>query len=423
MIADKCLHPTNVNGQLFPCGKCAYCKAKRQLSWTIRGKHEGIYCHNKIFLTLTYNDKNLVRTAKVRENAKDEGGTLVPEHLTKFMKRLRYYIYPRKIKFIASGEYSPKKYRPHYHIIIFGLSNIDISEKEIQKLWKYGFVDLNRESFVKTNAVAYTVGYINKKITDSTSFEHYEGNGRIAPFQRQSQGIGLEWSKNNTNWYLNCKTGYNGRDCSIPRYYIKKVYEEEGRKVRLDNIIIRARDCNVTHYEMEDGDLFKGHYIIDGRSIETTEHTSKYYKVFINPNGEKTKQIINNLHLQAIQNLANDRIKYNMTIDEYTKALRRLNDTHEEQLSRWHKEWQDAINLTDEEIRAKYTHTTVRFTNRILTSQMTEILPPGMNKSNYIKAINESVQKNEHIKEVLKRIKRNGTDLSDELSEFCLKFK
>ena len=112
-----------------------------------------------------------------------------------------------------------------------------------------------------------------------------------------------------------------------------------------------------------------------------------------------------------------------MTIDEYTEALRRLNVTHEEQLSRWSKEWQDAINLTDEEIRAKYTHTTVHFTNRILTSQMTEILPPGMNKSNYIKAINESVQKNEHIKEVLKRIKRNGTDLSDELSEFCLKFK
>lgn len=426
MTSENCLAPVTINGIQYPCGKCPYCKAKRQMMWTLRGKHEGLN-KKKLFITLTYNKQNLQITAKYRESPKDEGGTLVRKDLTNFFKRLRKYIYPRKIKYIACGEYGTGKikgkgdWRPHYHAIIYNISNKELTQKELTAIWGKGFAYIDRKPFVDTKAIAYTVGYINKKMTDSHGWEHYEGNRREPPFQTQSQGIGLEWSKKNPNWYLNLQTGLNGKNCTVPRYYIKKVFEEEGGKIKLDNTIINARDCNNTHYELIGGDLFNGQFLIDGRTIATESHISHQYKVFVNPDGEKTQHILQLLHEKGLKNIELTKSRYNMSELEYAKLRAHYEAEHAQKIIRYRQEWQDYCTLSKEELKSKYEHTTVRFVNRFTNSR--EDIFPIEYKTIISEAIHQAVEKNAHLKELHQSLNRKGIEISETIDKFCLTFK
>ena len=65
-------------------------------------------CHgDSVFLTLTYEDLQLVYNVKCRLPE------LVPRHLMLFMKRLREAVSPVKIRFYGVGEYGDISERPH----------------------------------------------------------------------------------------------------------------------------------------------------------------------------------------------------------------------------------------------------------------------------------------------------------------------
>lgn len=129
----------------FPCGQCLPCRIRKAREWKARIILESYSHKNSIFVTLTYNEEN-------------NPVSLNPRHLTLFLKRFRKKV--SKFRYFAVGEYGEKSWRPHFHIIFFGLdSSVEVA---IGSSWNYGFYhigDLNEKS------AGYISGYAVKKMT------------------------------------------------------------------------------------------------------------------------------------------------------------------------------------------------------------------------------------------------------------------
>lgn len=98
-----------------PCGKCPECLERRRADWSLRLSYESRRHINSQFITLTYEDDHMVYGAR--------SPTLVKADLQLFFKRLRKRLIDSKLKYYAIGEYGTNTYRPHYHIILFGLDH------------------------------------------------------------------------------------------------------------------------------------------------------------------------------------------------------------------------------------------------------------------------------------------------------------
>lgn len=131
-------------------------------------------CHkHSVFATLTYSEENFPK-----------GGTLVPEHMKNFLKRLRKaYASVNRIRYYYVGEYGDITQRPHYHAFLFGCSPAE--NQIIANCWGYGgvaFGDCNHHT------AQYIAGYVTKKMTkgDDPRLE-----GRYPEFARMSLKPGI----------------------------------------------------------------------------------------------------------------------------------------------------------------------------------------------------------------------------------------
>lgn len=223
-----------------PCGKCYGCLADRSREWSIRLLLELEDMKNAIFVTLTYNNDHLPRTAT-------GSPTLNVRDTQLFFKRLRKKFTGRKIRFFLCGEYGSNTHRPHYHAIIFGLDLIDfldlrpVSSNELgqqvytsptfEKVWQNGFVSLGEVTFHSCNYVArYT---LKKQFGRKDEYE----DGRKPEFVVSSRrpGIGKEAAirrleTGNTRFHIDGKDGVY--EFSIPTSILKRLKETK----ELDNI-------------------------------------------------------------------------------------------------------------------------------------------------------------------------------------------
>jgi len=154
------------------CGQCFPCRINRRRVWTHRLMLESLVHGDSTFGTLTYAPEHL-----------PAGGNLVPEHLRNFLKRLRFEISPRRLRFYAVGEYGDKSWRPHYHLALFGVS---IAETEmVRRVWGFGHVMLGD---LTTSSAQYIAGYVTKKMTNSKDSRL---SGRHPEFARMSLKPGI----------------------------------------------------------------------------------------------------------------------------------------------------------------------------------------------------------------------------------------
>lgn len=139
----------------LPCGKCLGCNKAHARAWALRCHLELQQHAHAAFTTLTYDQAHLPPTLHKRD-------------LQLYLKRLRYST-DRAIRFFASGEYGEECGRPHYHALLFGLSNRDHAG-EIEKAWTSPATGrlqgLVRTYDVTPAAIAYVAGYTAKKWTD-----------------------------------------------------------------------------------------------------------------------------------------------------------------------------------------------------------------------------------------------------------------
>lgn len=203
------------------CGKCVECLKARADEWTVRIMDELKQHNEAIMLTLTY-----------RNNPE----SLIKRDLQLFVKRLRKYLEPRKIRYFACGEYGDKGGRPHFHICIFGWRPSDLErffyndgwiyKSEIcERIWQHGFVTAVE---VTPATARYVVNYMQK--LDGRPHE-------VKPFVCMSTRPGIGYNVIEDLMYSIYKTGkvyVSGMERNAPRYYMK-VLERDG--LFLDHIV------------------------------------------------------------------------------------------------------------------------------------------------------------------------------------------
>lgn len=149
----------------IPCGRCVGCRGDRARDWGVRIYHESLLYEQSSFLTLTYDEDH-------------NDGTLHKEHVQEFVNNLRNNPDAGwRPRYFACGEYGEKTRRPHYHAIVFGTDFHDILSTAIDddlwqhpvvsRAWRYGHHSI---AAVEPAAAMYVAGYVQKKATDSDTF-------------------------------------------------------------------------------------------------------------------------------------------------------------------------------------------------------------------------------------------------------------
>lgn len=203
-----------------PCGRCPNCKLRRVNDWVFRLMQHSKVSDNSHFVTLTYDTRHVPIT---------ENGfmTLDKDAVPLFMKRLRKYE-TAQLKYYAVGEYGTNNKRPHYHMILFGVSDIE----NIHKAWNYGSVWVGT---VTGDSIAYTMKYIDKSRWRP---DHWRDD-RIPEFPLMSKGLGenylthevVKYHKSDVSRMYATKEG--GHKIALPRYYRNKIYSDLEKKQQL----------------------------------------------------------------------------------------------------------------------------------------------------------------------------------------------
>lgn len=212
-----------------PCGKCDGCRLDRSKRWADRmllefDKPAGdLPPKTALFVTLTYNDAHLpVMTTTDRQRR----GTLCLKDVQDYVKRLRKWFAPRKLRYFLAGEYGDTTFRPHYHLILFGVSMSDLPDSlpwsdgeqqgtinyvspTMDRIWSNGnvlFCPANYQTF------CYVARYVLKKQygVDALSYR-----GRKPPFVTMSRRPGLGMTYFDTVTDYNAASIFDGKDVRL----------------------------------------------------------------------------------------------------------------------------------------------------------------------------------------------------------------
>lgn len=210
----KCISPVYVRKVMMhvPCGKCAFCLKKAIDAWCLRLAHEMEVSSSAFFLTLTYDEKHV-----------PEGGNLSKRDLQLFIKRLRKR--NKGIRYFAVGEYGTQFERPHYHLVLFNLVDLEL----VTESWRdsnmepIGFVKGSRATLGR---IRYMVSYMATPVVE---------NGKVKPFRLMSRnpGLGFNYVKKWKHWHrARSDSVIYVFDCAnaMPRYYKDKIYTNPHQK-------------------------------------------------------------------------------------------------------------------------------------------------------------------------------------------------
>lgn len=238
-----------VNGQILRpdapiinvgCGRCLWCRIQRRREWTLRLLFENENHKNKShFLTLTYNENSNPITIDKRT-------------LQLFFKSLRKQYGQTKIRYYAIGEYTDEM-RPHYHIILFGLSSRELQvywdpsiqrhqSKILLKMWEEkGFHDVGT---VTIESIQYVAGYVHKKLYGPDKYPA----GITPPFALMSKLIGYQYySQTRLQTVIeDGKLIIRGNSVNIPRAFIRKMKRENDHFHNIVDKIHEGKDWQQT---------------------------------------------------------------------------------------------------------------------------------------------------------------------------------
>lgn len=237
----------------IPCGKCIGCRLAYARQWADRCMLELQDHDSAYFVTLTYNDEHVPRSAygDLETGQAHESLTLSRRDVQLFLKRLRFAKSADKIRYFGCGEYGPSTWRPHYHLILFGLHLDDLQLKRqdvdgkvnawfsptLQAAWserpfgnhspildKIGDVECSE---VTWSACNYVARYIVKKQLGPDGKDFYETFNLVPPFTFMSThpGIGRNYYDTHDGIYdtdsISISTSTGGRSIRPPRYFDK----------------------------------------------------------------------------------------------------------------------------------------------------------------------------------------------------------
>lgn len=278
--------------RLVPCGKCPQCLASRSRVWTERCIAESLsYDPDTLwFLTLTYDDDHIPLTLSPDKRAVQ---TLRSRDFTNFMKRLRERVEPERIRFFGCGEYGSQTFRPHYHVIIFGLPRDTVQPQFLRKngdywyytsplieaVWKDGYHIIAPAS---TGSMAYVARYTTKKIGKGSA--DYVSLGIEREFVRMSRrpAIGSNFYRDVADKAfqnvsiaipdISCDTGR--RSITFPRSMKEKFWTEEQRKSFSKRLLTNVNMDDILEAERSDAD-FLDRLKAKSDSLSSMKYTSE----------------------------------------------------------------------------------------------------------------------------------------------------
>lgn len=183
------------------CGQCLPCRINQSRLWAHRIYLESLQHVHSTIITLTYE----LEPQRVEWRGEQyAAGSLCPDDLRRFLKRLRKVAAPQRLRFFACAEYGDQRLRPHYHVAVFGLALPPDHDRFaypchcatcslVREAWKgpadedgrvRGFVLLDRLTW---EAAAYVAGYVTKKVNG----KHRPGPGFYPEFARMSTHPGI----------------------------------------------------------------------------------------------------------------------------------------------------------------------------------------------------------------------------------------
>lgn len=210
-----------------PCGKCPPCKKRRVDTWVFRLQREYDRTPCGLFVTLTYDTQHVPIS--------DNGFmSLRKKDFQDFIKRLRKILGKEtRIKYYAAGEYGSQNSRPHYHAIIFGTEDT----AAMARAWSPYGTQIGTVHFGKItqDSCAYTLKYIDK----SNFQKKHARDDRQPEFALMSKGIGsnyltpqiVKYHKDDLSRMYVTRPG--GVKTAMPKYYRRKIYDEDDLKKQL----------------------------------------------------------------------------------------------------------------------------------------------------------------------------------------------
>lgn len=261
----KFMPKTEYRYNAVPCGRCVDCLESRRAEWTLRIEEELKQHIDAQFITLTYSDENLTYGEK--------WPTLYKPDFQAFMKRLRTNVdrsdYPSKLRFYAIGEYGTTTLRPHYHVILFGLSRRLIEQNIIEKSWQLGHIHVGN---VQRGSIHYVTKYhVNKGI-------YPPGSERGFALMSRRPAIGANYLKSNGHLHNSIDKAYyqdgNYRK-KLPRYYREKLFTKAQRKLiaeKSEKLAIEKMEEKIAHHEKNNKD--RNMYDLEIQKIK--QHVRRY---------------------------------------------------------------------------------------------------------------------------------------------------
>lgn len=211
--------------------------------------HESKLHSENSFVTLTYSDDHL-----------PVDGSLSPEALQRFVKRLRFRVSVLRgdggglaqLRYFAAGEYGDTLGRPHYHLIVFGFfphdarkwrqvrGHLSYRSSFLEEVWPFGHVEVGT---VSPLSCGYVARYAMKKLTGDAALEAYVRahplTGQpftvLPEFARMSRrpGIGAGWfEKFRSDAFPSDFCVVDGQRVPVPNYYKLKLGELEQLTVK-----------------------------------------------------------------------------------------------------------------------------------------------------------------------------------------------
>lgn len=215
----QCLSPVTFRRsdgiQTFPCGKCLACLSNRRRDWVFRLKSEYKFSTSALFLTLTYDDEYYPPDGVNKED------------IQLFLKRLRKFIEPAKIRYFLVSEYGSQTFRAHYHMLLFNFP-LDLNYEDIiTNSWQKGFVHFGS---VTGRSISYCAKYCLSIGAEPV------GKNPVFMLCSRKPGIGNSYLDSSSlcryhRHGANDVAVSNGSKTVLPRYYKDKLFNRFQKEI------------------------------------------------------------------------------------------------------------------------------------------------------------------------------------------------
>ena len=283
LIKNKKYQENKKNGGVIPavsdtrvlaipvgCGNCMECRKQKARDWQVRMHEEIKHTKNGHMVTLTFNEKELIKLQNKKEHKELKGYTLENATATmavrRFLERWRAKNKKSVRHWLITELGHEGTERIHLHGIIF-----TDKPEEIEKRWKYGHVWIGQ--YVNEKTINYIIKYVNKVDTDHPNYK-----SKIL----SSKGIGNQYTKSEqakNNKYRKGKTietykTRQGLKLALPIYYRNKIYtDREKEQLWLEKLDKEERYINGIKFDISKN---KRSYLIRLKQEQQRNHRLGY---------------------------------------------------------------------------------------------------------------------------------------------------